>query len=308
MLQFPNFNPIAVSVGPFNVFDKTVGPLEVHWYGIMYMLAFLSAWLLALYRSGRPHSPIHKVEVENLVTYGAFGVILGGRIGYVIFYNFDRWMSDPLWLFRIWEGGMSFHGGLIGVLIAMYVYSTRIRVPYFALMDFVAPIVPLGLGFGRIGNFIGQELWGRVSDVQWAMVFPKAEDPIGITRHPSQLYQATLEGLVMFVVLFWFSAKPRPRGAVSGLFLVLYSSFRTLVENFREPDIGVPLVFDVITRGQLLSAPMFIFGVWLLGFGYYRERKRNKLIAIKTAEMKENSNPLGAHPTQEGDATEKPIT
>lgn len=274
MLQFPNFDPVAVSIGPFSILDKTLGPLDVHWYGIMYMLAFLSAWLIALYRCGKPHSPITKVEVENLVTYGAFGVILGGRVGYVIFYNFDRWMSDPLWLFRIWEGGMSFHGGLIGVIIAMYVYATRIRVPYLALMDFVAPIVPLGLAFGRLGNFIGQELWGRVADVPWAMVFPKAGDPAGVARHPSQLYQATLEGVVMFVVLFWFSAKPRPRGAVAGLFLVLYACFRSIVENFREPDMGIDLVFGVITRGQLLSAPMFILGIGLLVYGYYQERKK----------------------------------
>jgi len=286
MLQFPNFDPVAFSLGPFFVFEKTIGPLQVHWYGVMYMLAFLSAWLLALYRSGKPHSPIVKAEVENLVTYGAFGVILGGRIGYVIFYNFDRWMSDPLWLFRIWEGGMSFHGGLIGVLIAMYVYSTRIRVPYFALMDFVAPLVPLGLGFGRIGNFIGQELWGRVSDVPWAMVFPKAEDALGVGRHPSQLYQATLEGLVMFMVLFWYSAKPRPRGAVSGLFLVLYASFRSIVENFREPDVGIDLVMGVVTRGQLLSFPMFIFGVYLLASSYYIERKK-LAIQKKVAEASE---------------------
>lgn len=274
MLQFPNFDPVAIAIGPFSLLDKTFGPLEVHWYGIMYMLAFLSAWLIALYRCGKPHSPITKVEVENLVTYGAFGVILGGRVGYVIFYNFDRWMSDPLWLFRIWEGGMSFHGGLIGVIIAMYVYATRIRVPYLALMDFVAPIVPLGLGFGRLGNFIGQELWGRVSDAPWAMVFPKAGDALGVARHPSQLYQATLEGLVMFILLFWFSAKPRPRGAVAGLFLVLYATFRSVVENFREPDLGIDLVFGVITRGQLLSAPMFILGVGLLVYGYYQERKK----------------------------------
>jgi phosphatidylglycerol:prolipoprotein diacylglycerol transferase len=274
MLQFPNFDPVAVSIGPFSILDKTLGPLDVHWYGIMYMLAFLSAWLIALYRCSKPHSPITKVEVENLVTYGAFGVILGGRVGYVIFYNFDRWMSDPLWLFRIWEGGMSFHGGLIGVIIAMYVYATRIRVPYLALMDFVAPIVPLGLAFGRLGNFIGQELWGRVADVPWAMVFPKAGDPAGVARHPSQLYQATLEGVVMFIVLFWFSAKPRPRGAVAGLFLVLYACFRSIVENFREPDMGIDLVFGVITRGQLLSAPMFILGIGLLVYGYYQERKK----------------------------------
>jgi len=277
MILYPNFNPIAVSIGPIDLFGKAIGPLEVHWYGVMYMLAFLTAWLLALYRCGKPYSPITKIEVENLITYGAFGVILGGRCGYVIFYEFDRWMADPLWIFKVWEGGMSFHGGLIGVLVAMYVYATRIRVPYLALMDFVAPIVPLGLGFGRLGNFIGQELWGRVSDVPWAMVFPKAGDPLGVARHPSQLYQATLEGLVMFVVLFWFSAKPRPRGAVSGLFLVLYASFRSLVENFREPDADIGFdLFGVITRGQLLSAPMLIAGVILLGSAYINERKKNR--------------------------------
>lgn len=275
MLQFPNFDPVAIAIGPFGILDKTLGPLEVHWYGIMYMLAFLSAWFIALYRCGKPHSPITKTEVENLVTYGAFGVILGGRVGYVIFYNFERWMSDPLWLFRIWEGGMSFHGGLLGVIIAMYIYATRIRVPYLALMDFVAPIVPLGLAFGRLGNFIGQELWGRVSDVPWAMVFPKAGDPIGIARHPSQLYQASLEGVVMFIVLFWFSSKPRPRGAVAGLFLVLYASFRTLVENFREPDADIGFdLFGTITRGQLLSVPMLLLGIGLLCYGYYQARQK----------------------------------
>lgn len=277
MLQFPNLDPVALSIGPFDVMGKTLGPLEVHWYGLMYMLAFLSAWMLALYRSGKPHSPINKIEVENLITYGAFGVILGGRCGYVIFYNFERWMSDPLWLFRVWEGGMSFHGGLIGVLIAMYVYSSRIGVRYLSLMDFVAPIVPLGLGFGRLGNFIGQELWGRVTDVPWAMVFPKAGDPVGVGRHPSQLYQATLEGLVMFVVLFWYSSKPRPRGAVSGLFLVLYASFRSLVENFRQPDADIGFdLFGVITRGQLLSAPMIVIGFALLGHAWYLHRKQQQ--------------------------------
>lgn len=269
MLQFPNFDPIAVSVGPFEIFNKSIGPLEVHWYGIMYLFAFASAWLLAMYRSKAPGSPVAKHDVENLITYGAFGVILGGRVGYVIFYNFDRWMSDPLWLFRVWEGGMSFHGGLVGVIVAMIIYAHRIRVPFLTLMDFVAPIVPLGLGFGRLGNFIGQELWGRVSTVPWAMVFPKAGDPLGIARHPSQLYQAALEGLVLFIILFWFSAKPRPRGAVSGLFLILYACFRSIVENYRQPDADIGFDFlGWITRGQLLSLPLFIGGIGLLIYAY----------------------------------------
>jgi phosphatidylglycerol---prolipoprotein diacylglyceryl transferase len=290
MLQYPSFNPIAVSIGPVDVFDKVLGPLNVHWYGVMYMLAFLSAWLLALYRSGKPQSPITKIEVENLITYGAFGVILGGRLGYVFFYGFDTWMSDPFWVFKLWEGGMSFHGGLMGVMIALYVYASRIRVPYLALMDFVAPLVPLGLGFGRLGNFIGQELWGRVSDVPWAMVFPKAGDPLGVARHPSQLYQATLEGLVLFIVLFWYSAKPRPRGAVGGLFLVLYGSFRSIVENYRQPDADIGFdLFGVITRGQLLSAPMFIVGFALIARAYmpeykqYLERKKSQAAEMAAA-------------------------
>lgn len=281
MLQYPDFDPIAVSIGPLHVFDKVIGPLNVHWYGVMYMCAFATAWLIALYRSSKPNSPVTKLEVENLITYGAFGVILGGRIGYVFFYNFDRWMSDPLWLFRVWEGGMSFHGGLLGVIVALYIYASRIKVNYISLMDFVAPIVPLGLGFGRLGNFIGQELWGRVSDVPWAMVFPKAGDPLGVARHPSQLYQATLEGLVLFSVIFWFSAKPRPRGAVCGLFLLLYACFRSLIENFRQPDADIGFdLFGVITRGQLLSAPMFIGGIGLLVWAY-RDQLFKKSVAAK---------------------------
>ncbi len=274
MLPFPNLDPIAVAIGPVTVFDKVFGPLNVHWYGLMYLFAFLSAWLIAVHRSKAPNSLVAKQDVENLVTYGAFGVILGARFGYVVFYNFDRWMGDPLWLFRVWEGGMSFHGGLLGVIVAMIIYAHRIRVPFVALMDFVAPMVPLGLGFGRMGNFIGQELWGRVTDVPWAIVFPKANDPAGIARHPSQLYQATLEGLILCVVLLWFSAKPRPRGAVCGLFLLLYSIFRSVVENYRQPDADIGFdLFGFITRGQLLSLPMFILGAGLLINAYFFNTK-----------------------------------
>lgn len=271
MLQYPDINPIAFTLlkDPLQVGDLTLGPLSVHWYGIMYLCAFMSAWLLAIYRAGSPQSPVNKAQVENLITYGAFGVILGGRCGYVLFYNFEKWLVDPLWLFRVWEGGMSFHGGLIGVTVAMFIYARRINRSFFSITDFVAPIVPLGLGFGRLGNFIGQELWGRVSDVPWAMVFPKAMDPAGVARHPSQLYQAFLEGLVLFILVFWFSAKPRPRCAVSGVFLIGYSLFRFAVEFVREPDQGIG--FDVMgwmTRGQLLCIPMFVLGIGLLVYAY----------------------------------------
>lgn len=255
-MTHPDFDPIAVSVGPLNI----------HWYGIMYLCAFASAWWLAMHRAKAPHAVINQAQVENLITYGAFGVILGGRLGYVVFYNFDYWMSDPLWLFRIWEGGMSFHGGLVGVLIAMFIYAHRLHVSYIGLTDFVAPMVPLGLGFGRLGNFIGQELWGRPTDSSWGMVFPK--DPEGLARHPSQLYQGALEGLVIFFVLYWYSREPRPRGAVSGLFLVLYACFRFLVEFVREPDKGIELIMGWMTRGQVLSLPLFILGISLLVIAY----------------------------------------
>lgn len=268
MLQYPDLNPIAftIPIGPISLGDMTIGPFNVHWYGIMYLLAFISAWLLALHRAKMPTAAVNKSQVENLITYGAFGVILGGRFGYVIFYNFEEFLRDPLWLLRVWEGGMSFHGGLIGVLVAMMIYAYRINRPFLGVTDFIAPIVPLGLGFGRLGNFIGQELWGRVSDVPWAMVFPKAL-PEGIARHPSQLYQAFLEGLVLFVIVFWFSAKPRPRGAVSGVFLIGYSIFRFSVEFVREPDLGVALIAGM-TRGQLLCVPMFLLGLGLLVYAY----------------------------------------
>lgn len=259
MIQYPDIDPVAFSLGP----------LAVHWYGLMYLLGFAAAWWLALQRSKRPWSPVRRDQVEDLIVYGAFGVIIGGRLGYVLFYGLDQWIGDPLWLFRLWEGGMAFHGGLIGVIVAMAIYAHRIGQPLLAVADFVAPLVPIGLGLGRLGNFIGQELWGRASDVPWAMVFPR--DLEALARHPSQLYQFALEGVVLFAVLFWFSRRPRPTGSVGGLFLVLYGLFRFVVEFFREPDahLGFDL-FDWVTRGQLLSLPMIVAGIGLLLWAYLR--------------------------------------
>lgn len=270
MLNYPTIDPVALSLGPFELFGKALGPLEVHWYGVMYLLGFAGAWWLAVSRSSKAHSPVSKVQVEDLIVYGAMGVVLGGRCGYVLFYHFERFLSDPMWLLRVWEGGMSFHGGLIGVTLAMALYARKVKAPFFALTDFMVPLVPLGLGFGRLGNFIGQELWGRATDVSWGMVFPK--DPLALARHPSQLYQAALEGVVLFVVLLWFSAKPKPRMAVSGLFLMLYGCFRFGVEFVREPDghIGFDLL-GWMTRGQLLSLPMMILGVALFVWAYAKQ-------------------------------------
>jgi phosphatidylglycerol:prolipoprotein diacylglycerol transferase len=197
-----------------------------------------------------------------MLFYCVMGVILGGRVGSVIFYNLDVFLSDPLMIFRIWEGGMSFHGGLLGVIAAMIIYARKLGLRFLQLTDFGGPIVPIGLGFGRIGNFINGELWGKVSDVPWAMVFPRA----GIEpRHPSQLYEFALEGVLMFTVLWLYSRKPRPIGAVSGLFLILYSLCRFAIEFVREPDIQLGyLAFGWVTMGQLLSLPMLIGGIWLM--------------------------------------------
>lgn len=267
MLNYPDLDPIAISLGPFEVFGKVIGPLNVHWYGIMYLLGFAAAWFIAIRRSQTKYSPVRKAEIEDLVVYGALGVILGGRIGYVFFYFFDRFLDDPLWALRVWEGGMSFHGGLLGVVAAMAYYAHRHKIPFLSLMDFVAPAVPLGLGFGRLGNFIGQELWGRPTTAAWGMIFPA--DKSGVPRHPSQLYEAALEGLLLFIIIYWYSSKPRPRGAVCSLFVLLYGCFRFIVEFTREPDAHIQYdLFGWVTRGQILSLPMIIIGAWVFIAAY----------------------------------------
>jgi phosphatidylglycerol---prolipoprotein diacylglyceryl transferase len=268
MLSFPNIDPVAVAIGPFTVAGKTLGPLAIHWYGLMYLVGFVGAWVLAYRRGRRPDTVIEPKQAEDLIFYGAMGIVIGARVGYIFFYNLEAWLNDPLLLFRVWEGGMSFHGGLIGTALAMLLFARKINKNFFDVVDFVAPFAPLGLFFGRIGNFIGGELYGRASDVPWAMIFPS--DDSGLPRHPSQLYEAFLEGLVLFIVLFWFSAKPRPRGAVIGLFMLLYGVFRFSVEFFREPDAHIMYddIFGWMTRGQILCLPMIAIGVALLTWTY----------------------------------------
>lgn len=253
MLSYPDINPIAISLGP----------LEVHWYGLTYLVGFLIAWWLA---RGRAHRiGLTKEQVGDLLFYTAVGVILGGRIGYALFYHFDRVLADPLWLLRVWEGGMAFHGGFLGVALAVWLFARKHKINWIELGDFVAPFTPLGLGLGRIGNFINGELWGRVTDVPWGMVFPGAgPDP----RHPSQLYQFALEGIVLFALLWWFSRQPRPAGSVSGLFLIGYGIFRFMVEFTREPDAHLGLLAGGLSMGQLLSLPMIVAGVLLMVFAY----------------------------------------
>lgn len=263
MLRHPQFDPVAISLGP----------LKVHWYGLTYLVGFVVGWWLGRIRARKPWSPINEEQMGDLLFYIALGVVLGGRFGYVIFYNFETFLADPLWLFRVWEGGMSFHGGLIGVLLAMWWFGRKVNRHFFQIADFVAPLVPVGLGAGRIGNFINGELWGRPTDVSWGMVFPQAPDML--PRHPSQLYQFAMEGVLLFIALWWFSSKPRPRMAVSGLFLVLYGCFRIVAEFYRQPDAQLGyLAWGWVTMGQLLSLPMVIAGLILMVFAYGAERSK----------------------------------
>jgi phosphatidylglycerol:prolipoprotein diacylglycerol transferase len=241
-----------------------LGPLQIHWYGLMYLCGFLGAWLVAEYRRRKGRLPVSSEALGDLAFYAMMGVIVGGRVWYMLFYADIHWIwTDPLALFRVWDGGMSFHGGLLGVLVAGLWWSRRNHVQFFDTIDFVAPIVPIGLGLGRLGNFINGELWGKPSDVPWAMIFPNAPDRL--PRHPSQLYEMLLEGVVMFTVLFLVSMKPRPRYLISGLFALLYGCFRFAVEFVRVPDpqLGY-LAWGWLTMGQIQSMPLILIGIVLL--------------------------------------------
>jgi phosphatidylglycerol:prolipoprotein diacylglycerol transferase len=256
MLTYPDINPIALQIGP----------ITIHWYGIMYLIGFASAWLLARYRAHKPNSGWTDTQVSDLIFYCALGVLIGGRVGYVLFYSFFAFLDNPLTLFKIWDGGMSFHGGLLGVAISVWLFARKTHKTFFVVGDFLAPLVPIGLAAGRMGNFINGELWGRISDVPWAMVFPNGGP---FARHPSMLYEFLLEGVVLFILVWVYSSKPRPTMSVSGLFLLGYGVFRILIEFFREPDkqLGF-LAFDWLTMGQLLSIPMVILGILFIVTAY----------------------------------------
>lgn len=256
MLTYPQIDPVALALGP----------LQIHWYGLMYLVGFAAAWWLGRARARRPGSGWNDQEVADLIFYGAMGAVLGGRIGYVLFYDLPAFAAEPLRIFKVWEGGMSFHGGLIGVVIAMWLLGRRYKKTFFDIADFTAPLVPIGLCAGRIGNFINGELWGKVSTLPWAMVFPTGGP---LPRHPSQLYEALLEGVVLFIILWTYSRKPRPPMAVSGLFLLCYGSFRFAIEFVRQPDVQLGyLAFDWLTMGQILSLPLIIGGAALLWWAH----------------------------------------
>jgi len=275
MIAYPEIDPVLVALGP----------VKIHWYGMMYLIAFASVWWLGKRRANQPHSIMRPDQIDDLVFYGALGAVLGGRIGSVFFYNIDSFINDPLYLLKIWQGGMSFHGGFMGVLIAMEWYRRKIGCSFFQLTDFIAPLIPLGLAAGRLGNFINAELWGAPGTVPWAMKlsceqFPPDRyvdfaGPLCFSpRHPSQLYEMIFEGLLLFILLWLISAKPRPVMTVSGYFLMLYGVARTGVEFIRLPDahIGYLLNTDWLTKGIVLSVPMIIFGIGFIIFAHRKNR------------------------------------
>jgi len=256
MFVHPNFNPVAVSIFGF----------EVHWYGLMYVAAFLSVYFLWVYRINKHPELVdpkwNSDLVSDLIFYGAIGAVVGGRLGYVLFYKPEYYLNHIVEVFYVQQGGMSFHGGLLGVIVGIFLFSRKTKLSFLSVGDFVAPVAPIGLFFGRMGNFINQELWGKVTDAPWGMVFTNGGS---LPRHPSMLYEAFLEGIVLMVVLWVVARKPRPVGMLSGLFLIGYALARIPIELVRVPDAHLNyLLFDWVTMGQLLSLPMILLGVYLV--------------------------------------------
>jgi phosphatidylglycerol:prolipoprotein diacylglycerol transferase len=253
MLVHPDFDPVAFSLGP----------LAVRWYGLLYLAGFAAGWWLGLRRIAANLAPVTRAQFDDTLFAAIVGVILGGRLGYVLFYKPAYYAAHPLEILAIWQGGMSFHGGFLGVLVAMAFVARRHGIDWWRLMDFVAPLVPLGIAAGRLGNFINGELWGRATDLPWAMVFRNAGSA---PRHPSQLYEMALEGIALFALLWWFSARPRPRAQVSALFLLGYGVFRFIGEFAREPDDFLGLLALGLSMGQWLSLPMIAAGIALFAW------------------------------------------
>jgi phosphatidylglycerol:prolipoprotein diacylglycerol transferase len=255
MMIHPQFDPVAIHLGAFGI----------RWYGLMYLIGFVAFLLLGHWRIRKGLAGRHwtTLMIDDLLFFGVLGVILGGRLGYVLFYKPAFYLSHPLDILKIWEGGMSFHGGFLGVLIALWLFGRKHGLRFLEVGDFVAPLVPIGLAAGRLGNFINGELWGRVTrpDAPWAMVFPLVDQQ---PRHPSQLYQFALEGVLLFAIVWWFTRRPRPVGQVSGLFVLGYGLFRFIAEFAREPDSFLGFLALGLSMGQWLSLPMIAAGAWLM--------------------------------------------
>lgn len=260
-MEYPQIDPVILEIW---------GPIALNWYGLMYLLGFAGAWWMGTSRSKLPNSPFNAEQVSDFLFYGFLGVVIGGRVGYVFFYQPAALLADPLYLFKMWEGGMSFHGGLLGVLAAFWYFARKTDKTFFDIADFFVPMVPIGLATGRFGNFINAELMGKVTDLQstpWAMHFPNT--PEDIYRHPSALYECLFEGVVLFIILFFFSKKPRPKMAVSGVFLLGYGIFRFWIEIYREPDEHLSeLAESFLSMGQILCLPMILAGIIMLVFAY----------------------------------------
>ncbi|WP_144392221.1 prolipoprotein diacylglyceryl transferase [Pleionea sediminis] len=259
-MEFPQIDPVILHI---------YGPFALRWYALTYLVGIAAAWYLGNRRAKDPKCIWTQDEISDFIFWGFVGIVVGGRVGYVLFYQFSHFLSDPIYLFRMDEGGMSFHGGMLGVIAAFFLFARKSKKSFWSLADFIAPFAPIGLGAGRIGNFINAELYGRPTDLEstpWAMIFPT--DPEKLYRHPSQLYEFALEGVVLFILLYWYSAKPRPRKAVSGLFLLGYGTFRFIVEYFREPDEHLKHMAEWLTMGQVLSAPMIVLGLVLVVWAY----------------------------------------
>ncbi len=261
MLVHPEFDPVAIRLGP----------LAIHWYGLMYLLAFILVIVLGrLYMRRRPELGWAPRDLEDALFYGVLGTILGGRLGYVLFYKPAYYAANPTEILAVWEGGMSFHGGFLGVCLALWFFARKRGWRWLGVTDFIAPLVPLGLAAGRLGNFINGELWGRATDLPWGMVFPQAGD--GLPRHPSQLYQFALEGLALFVLVWLYARRPRPMGAVSAVFLIGYGALRFIAEFTREPDAFLGVLALGLTMGQWLSLPMILAGAGLLAWAHKQGR------------------------------------
>jgi phosphatidylglycerol:prolipoprotein diacylglycerol transferase len=262
MLVHPQFDPVALQLGP----------LAVRWYGLMYLVGFAMIWAAGRYRIARTPGGVWTArDLDDAMFFGILGTILGGRLGYVLFYKFGDYAGEPWRIFYLWEGGMSFHGGMLGVILALVWFARSRRQDWLAITDFTAPLVPFALATGRLGNFINAELWGRPATVPWAMVFPRVD---GVPRHPSQLYEFALEGVLLLAVLWWFSLRPRPRGAVSGAFLLGYGVLRFGVEFTREPDDFLGLLSLGLSMGQWLSVPMIVMGAGLIAWSYRKGAAR----------------------------------
>lgn len=265
MLIYPNINPVAFHINTW----------PVYWYGLMYLFGFLAGWGLLSLRIRVSSRGFNSEQISDVVFFTALGAIIGGRVGYMLFYDWHAFFSNPLLVFQTWKGGMSFHGGVLGVVVALIFYANKVKKPLLELTDLVIPVIPIGLGAGRIGNFINGELWGRVTDVSWGMLFPGAGP---LPRHPSQLYEFALEGVVLFIILWAYSNKPKPVGAISGLFAISYGLFRCFIEFFREPDQQIGFIAGWLTEGQLLSLPLIVVGIILMTWAFKSREVRQEMM------------------------------